>query len=196
MWARSILQNQHGVDLSKVTWVLSGDEHVAEYRPPSNVVPIEPGRKMADLLASGELAAAIGVEVDAPEIKPLIPNAAQAGLDALRERGHYPINHLVVVKDEVLERNPGLARALFDAFAEAKRLYLKRLKAGRIEKPTKVDELHAKVMAITGDPLPYGIAPNRPVLDELIRAALDQRIIDQPVAVESLFARDTRDLIA
>lgn len=196
VWARSILQNQYGVDLTKVTWVLSGDEHVAEYRPPSNVVPIEPGRKMADLLASGELAAAIGVEVDAPEVKPLIPNAAQAGLDALRERGHYPINHLVVVKDEVLERNPGLARALFDAFAEAKRFYLKRLKAERIEKPTKVDELHAKVMAITGDPLPYGIAPNRPVLDELIRAALDQRIINQPVAVESLFARDTRDLIA
>jgi 4,5-dihydroxyphthalate decarboxylase len=196
VWARSILQNQHGVDLSKVTWVLSGDEHVAEYRPPSNVVPIEPGRKMADLLASGELAAAIGVEVDDPGVQPLIPNAAQAGLDALRERGHYPINHLVVVKDEVLEANPGLASAIFDAFAEAKRIYLERLKAGRIEKPTKIDELHAKVMAMTGDPLPYGIAPNRQVLDELIRAALDQRIINQTVAVESLFARDTRDLIA
>src|SRR4029079_9094950 len=40
-WARSILQEEHGVDLSKITWVLSGDEHVAEYKPPSNVVPIE-----------------------------------------------------------------------------------------------------------------------------------------------------------
>ena len=44
LWARSILQHEHGVDLSKVTWVLSGDEHVAEYRPPANVVPIEPGK--------------------------------------------------------------------------------------------------------------------------------------------------------
>src|SRR5215468_3232115 len=33
VWARSILQDEHGVDLSKITWVLSGDEHVAEYRP-------------------------------------------------------------------------------------------------------------------------------------------------------------------
>src|SRR5262249_1886911 len=46
VWARSILQQQYGVDLRKITWVLSGDEHVAEYRPPSNVVPIESGKKI------------------------------------------------------------------------------------------------------------------------------------------------------
>jgi 4,5-dihydroxyphthalate decarboxylase len=33
LWARSILQHECGVDLSRVTWVLSGDEHVAAYRP-------------------------------------------------------------------------------------------------------------------------------------------------------------------
>ena len=70
-----------GVDLSKITWVLSGDEHVAEYGPPPNVVPIEKGKKIDDMLASGELAAAIGVEVDHPDVKPLIPNALDAGLD-------------------------------------------------------------------------------------------------------------------
>ena len=36
------------------------------------------------MLASGELAAAIGVEVDSPDVKPLIPNALEAGLAALR----------------------------------------------------------------------------------------------------------------
>ena len=39
LWARGVLQEEHGVDLSTITWVLSGDEHVAEYVPPSNVVP-------------------------------------------------------------------------------------------------------------------------------------------------------------
>src|SRR5881394_4466928 len=66
VWARSILQEEHGVDLGKVTWVLSGDEHVAEYSPPANVVPIAQGKQMGEMLASGELAAAIGVAVDAP----------------------------------------------------------------------------------------------------------------------------------
>jgi len=70
VWARGVLEEEHGVDLGKVTWVLSGDEHVAEYRPPSNVVPLEPGRELADLLAAGELAAAIGVD----GFEPLIPD--------------------------------------------------------------------------------------------------------------------------
>src|SRR4029453_3998155 len=84
VWARSILQDEHGIDLSKITWVLSGDEHVAEYRPPANVVPIEKGKHIGDMLASGEFAAAIGVDLNAPDVKPLIPNALEAGLAALR----------------------------------------------------------------------------------------------------------------
>ena len=50
-------------------------------------------------------------------------------------------------------------------------------------------------METTGDPLPYGIAPNRRVLDELIGHAVTQRIIDKPVSVDELFAPGTRDLV-
>jgi 4,5-dihydroxyphthalate decarboxylase len=196
VWARGILQDEYGVDLSKITWVLSGDEHVTEYRPPSNVAPMEKGKKMGELLASGELEAAIGVEADWPDVKPLIPNALEAGLTALRQRGHYPINHLFVIKDEVLEKHPDLAADLFETFAQAKRLYLERLKAGRIEQPTASDKLHQRVMEITGDPLPYGVEPNRRVLEELIRHAVAQHIIDHPVAVEDLFAKSTLGLSA
>jgi 4,5-dihydroxyphthalate decarboxylase len=194
VWARSILQDEHGVDLSKITWVLSGDEHVAEYRPPENVVPIEPGKKMDDMLTSGELAAAIGVDVKSPDVKPLIPDALEAGLAALKRNGHYPINHLVVIKDELIAQHPTLAADVFDAFAQAKRLYVDRLKAGQIEKPTEVDEVHKRVLAITGDPLPYGIAPNRKVIDALIGHALTQGIITKPVTAEELFAPSTHGL--
>jgi 4,5-dihydroxyphthalate decarboxylase len=196
VWARSILQDEHGVDLSKITWVLSGDEHVAEYRAPANVVPIEKGKTMGDMLAAGELAAAIGVEANSPDVKPLIPDALEAGLAALRRRGHYPINHLVVIKDELIARHPDLAADVFDAFAAAKRDYLERLKAGTIEKPTEVDEVHRRVMAISGDPLPYGIAPNRKVIEELIGHALTQGIITQPMTADQLFAPTTRGLVA
>ena len=195
LWARSVLQHQYGVDLKKITWVLSGDEHVAEYRPPANVVPMEKGKKMADLLASGELPAAIGVEIEHPDVKPLIPNAKEAGFEALRRTGHYPINHTVVVKDDLLAAHPGLAPEIFDAFAQAKRLYVERLAAGKIEKPTPVDEVHRRVMEITGkDPLPYGIAPNRKTLEEVIQSALEQGIITRTVTPEELFPRSTYEL--
>jgi 4,5-dihydroxyphthalate decarboxylase len=195
VWARSILQDEHGVDLSKIMWMLSGDEHVAEYRAPANVVPIEKGKDIGDMLASGELAAAIGVEVKAPDVKPLIPDALEAGLTALRRRGHYPINHTVVIKDELIAKHPDLAADVFDAFARAKRRYVEALKAGKIDKPTEVDEVHRRVMEITGEPLPYGIAPNRDVIDELIRHALTQGIISKPVTAEELFAPSTRVLV-
>ena len=195
VWARAILQAEHGVDLRKVTWVLSGDEHVAEYRAPENVVPIEPGKKMGEMLAAGELAAAIGVDIKHPDVAPLIPDALEAGLAALRTRGHYPINHTVVIKDELIAKYPDLAADVFEAFAEAKRRYLERLKAGRIEKPTEVDEVHRRVIEIAGNPLPYGIAPNRKVLEELIGHAVTQGIIAKPVTAEALFAPSTHGLV-
>ena len=196
VWARSILQEEHGVDLGKITWVLSGDEHVAEYSPPANVVPIAQGKQMGDMLASSELAAAIGVEVDARDVEPLIPDALEAGLASLRRNGHYPINHTVVIKDELIAKHPDLAADVFNAFAEAKRRYLDRLKEREIEKPTAVDEMHRRVMEITGDPLPYGLVPNRRVIDELIRHALSQGIITKAVAADELFVPSTRKLVA
>ena len=196
LWARSILAHQYGVDLDKITWVLSGDEHVAEYRPPTNVAPIEKGQNIGDMLASGELPAAIGVDIDHPDVKPLIAKPREAGFEALRATGHYPINHLMVVKDELLADNPALAAEIFEAFAEAKRLYVERLKAGSIAHPTAVDEMHKRVMEITGkDPLPYGIEPNRRMLEELAASALEQKIITRPVSVEELFPKSTHALV-
>jgi 4,5-dihydroxyphthalate decarboxylase len=196
VWARAVLQHQYGVDLSKVTWVLSGDEHVAEYRHPDNVVPIEPGRKMSDLLADGELAAAIGVDVVHPDVRPLLSDPTQAAFDALRRDGHYPINHLIVVRDDVLEAHPGLAADLFDAFARSKRLYVDRLAKNAIERPTAVDEMHRRVMDITGaDPLPYGIEPNRRTLENLMQYILEQKIVERALPIEELFHPETRRLV-
>ena len=196
LWARAVLQEEYGVDLRTITWVLSGDEHVAEYQSPPNVVPLDPGKTLAGALTAGELSAVIGLEkVDNPDIQPLIPNAREAGLAALRNRGHYPINHLIVVKDELLAAHPRLAADIFDTFTRAKQHYLDRLKAGSIPKPTDVDQLHRRVMDITGDPLPYGIAPNRQVLEELIDHALTQGIITEPTSADELFARGSHHLV-
>lgn len=195
VWARGVLQDEYGVDLSKVNWVLSGDEHVAEYKAPSNVVPIEAGKKMEDMLVSGELVAAIGVSVNHPDIVPLIPDADEAGFASLARTGHYPINHLVVIRNELLEANPGLATEVFNAFAQAKQLYVEQLKAGNIE--LKGDALmHKRVMDTTGgDPMPYGIEPNRAVIENLISHAKKQGILGGSERIEDLFAKETLGLI-
>jgi 4,5-dihydroxyphthalate decarboxylase len=180
VWARGILADEYGVDLDRVTWVLSGDEHVAEYEPPPNVVPVGEGEEIAELLATGQLAAAIGVDVDHPDVARLIPDAEEAGFAALERSGHYPINHLVVVKDELLVAHPELADAVFAAFDDAKSLYVE---GGRLE------PMHERVREITGgDPLPYGVEPNRATIEQLIDHAVSQKILRHRPDVDDLFA--------
>jgi len=194
VWARGIMQDEYGLDLSKVTWVLSGDEHVEEYKAPGNVTPIEAGKKMEDMLISGELAAAIGVSVDHPDVVPLIPDAEEAGFAALARNGHYPINHLVVIKDELIAAHPGLATDVFNLFADAKRLYVDDLKAGKVE--LKGDaKMHKRVMDITGaDPVPYGIEANRKNVEALIAHAKTQKILSGSERIEDLFVGETLNL--
>jgi 4,5-dihydroxyphthalate decarboxylase len=196
VWARSIMANQYGLDLDSVTWVLSGDEHVEAYTPPSNVISAPAGKTLEQMVLDGELEAAIGVKSDSPDIVPLIPNANEVALTALRATGLYPINHLVVIKDEVLEAHPDAAVAVFEAFAESKRQYVADLKAGAIAEPDSADRLHLKVLEATGwdDPLPYGIGPNRAVLEGLIEQASQQRILTKTVKLEELFAESVRGL--
>lgn len=197
VWARGVLADQYGLDLDQVSWVLSGDEHVAEFQPPANVVPMASGQDLAHMLATGEIAATIGVDIDHPDVAPLIPDAEQAGYDALARTGHYPINHLVVVRDDVLEAHPDLAVDLFDAFAEAKNRYVEELRVQTAPTSSAADRMYQKVMAVTGaDPLPYGIAPNRSTIEKLLDHALNQHILDHRPPVESLFAAGTHDLTA
>lgn len=194
LWARAILQHEYEVDLKRITWVLSGDEHVAEWRPPSNVIAMDSGQTLEGMLAAGEIAAAIGLkDVSGPNIKPLIPNATEAGFEMLR-RGIYPINHTVVVRNDVLATNPDLAKHLFDAFEQAKRIYVDRLRSGVAE--TGADKTYQRVMQLTGDPLPYGIEPNRRALEAIVQHSVEQGILANPVPIEALFPESTRALSA
>jgi ABC-type nitrate/sulfonate/bicarbonate transport system substrate-binding protein len=194
LWARAILQHEYGVDLKKITWVLSGDEHVAEWTRPSNVISMDAGRTLEEMLAGGEIAAAIGLkDVSGPNIKSLIPNPTETGFEMLR-RGLYPINHTIVVRNDVLAANRDLPKNLFDAFADAKRIYVDQLRSRVAE--AGADKTYQRVMEITGDPLPYGIVPNRRALEAIVQHSVEQGILTHPFAIEDLFDANTVTLSA
>jgi 4,5-dihydroxyphthalate decarboxylase len=187
VWARSIIQDEFDVDLSSITWAPSGDEHVEAYRAPANVQPLEDG-DLEGRLSSGDLVAAVGAKVDHPDVAPMFDDPFAAALSALKTRGLYPINHLVVVRDDLLAENPDVATQVFEAFAASKRLYVEELKAGRITDPSRVDRIHRAALDYMDDPLPYGIDANRDTLEQLIAHAVTQQIIPERMAMEDLFA--------
>jgi 4,5-dihydroxyphthalate decarboxylase len=193
LWVRGILQAEYGVDLGKIRWAATDDEHVAEYRAPPNVDYSYRGKPIADLLASGELGAAVGdVRTDSPLVKPLIPDAREAGFAYFRKTGIYPINHGIVVKDSVLQAEPKLAEELFQSFKAAKSMYLARLKAGKDLSPA--DETAVALGKVVGDPFPFGVRANRKALEAIVEFAADQQVTSKKFSLEELFAPGTLGL--
>ena len=190
VWARGILSSQYGVDLGKVTWVVAGDEHVEAYKAPSNVVSDPGDGDLARMLAAGEIDAAVAVS-KSPDVQPIVPDPAEAAAKRFGEDGVYPINHTLVVKNEVLAANPGLAEELFGLFKAAKGKYMEHLSA---DGPDEGD-IQARTRSVVGDdPLPYGLEANRKTLETFIEYTADQKIIPRKVDVEEVFEPSTLKL--
>jgi 4,5-dihydroxyphthalate decarboxylase len=117
----------------------------------------------------------------------VIADAQSAEQEYLERFGVYPINHVIVVRNDVLSANPALPAALMERFSEAKQAaYRRRLGATLVPWADR----HWKKMfdLFAGDPLPYGLTvSNRLVVGRLVNFLYDQRLISTPVDVESLF---------
>ena len=182
VWTRGILASEYGVDLDAVTWVLSGDEHVAEFVAPSNVVS-SPNNDLVEMLKSGEIDAAIGVRPGAaPEIKALFPEPDTDDENWHRKTGVYPISHMVVVKNARLDDNPDLAAELFRAFKTAKA-------SGAMDA-----ELLEMSKIVHGDPIPYGLQSSLQTLNAFIDFNVNQGVIPKRVEPEELFPATTQTL--
>ena len=195
VWARSVLTLDYGVDLSKIHWVCTDDEHVAEFKLPPFADYNFKGRDMGELFAEGKIVAAVGtLPKPVPNVELLIPNADDAGFASYRKTGVYPGNHSIVVRDELLAKYPTLAVDLFNALKISKDAYFVSLdRSGDL---SAEDALTVKLEnGLDGDPFPYGLAPNRKGLEALTQTAFDQLITTRKYAVEELFPESTLDLV-
>ena len=161
VWVRGILQDAYQLDLSSLRWVTSEGAHLDEYHDPSNVSRVPADANLADMVRSGELAAAIGLSVG-EGLRTLIPDAAKAEAEWAAKSGVRTVNHVVAVKRDLLDRDPGLPRKLTDLFERA------RGKDGASAPP-------------------IGVEPNRKAFETLARYAFEQSITPRAMTVEELF---------
>ena len=187
VWTRGMLQTFYGLDLDSVTWVLSGDEHVAEYAAPSNVVS-SPNSNLNEMLLSGEIDAAIGAGAsDSPDIKALFLDPDGADADWHNSTGLYPISHMLVARNEHLESKPWLAGELFSLFQAAKKPYLEHLHSSGDKTPA--DQALLKMADIVGDDLiHFGLESSRRTIETFIQFNVDQKVIPEAVDVDDIFA--------
>jgi len=196
VWARGALSDHFGFDGDSVEFVVTSDEHLEQAVLPPNCV-LEPGADLSELLVSGAVAAILGhYSGEDPNIKRLIPEPRTLEEQWVASTGFIPVHHTVVVRDELLRADPGLAGDLFDAFVRAKAPMLERLAAGAdliAEDDSPTGPLHdfgvlATSELIRPDPVPYGLDANHLVLERLLGYCYDQHLIDRAMTPEEVFA--------
>jgi 4,5-dihydroxyphthalate decarboxylase len=203
LFIRGLLSDEHGVDLSGVHWVQgatnSADSHGNSAAPPLlKPVSIEQnrsGRSLSELLERGDIQAIIGSGLpDAlrtnPDVQRLFPDFHAAELDYYRRTRIFPIMHLVAIRRDIYEKHPFIATSLYKAMNEAKNIALEKMRhvgALRYMLPGMTAELDEIDDVFGGDPWPYGIEPNRPTLEALVRYMAEQSLIKAPIPVDELF---------
>jgi len=119
LWVRGVLSDTYGVHAQDVTWVTTEGAHVESYTEPANVERTP--RKLVDALRAGEVDAVVMGARSAdhvPGLQPLIPDWKQQQERFLQQRGWVPINHLAVVRRDLLESRPDLVRSVYRAFCD------------------------------------------------------------------------------
>jgi 4,5-dihydroxyphthalate decarboxylase len=116
-WLRGILANDYGVDLDSIDWVTFEDAHVAEFRDNTKRAPA--GKQIMQMLIDGELDAVLGEKVEHPDLKPLFPDLAAEEKAWFGKHGVLPINHMVVVSEELSDEHPDVVREVHRLLAEA-----------------------------------------------------------------------------
>jgi 4,5-dihydroxyphthalate decarboxylase len=200
---RGMLQDEYGVDFARCHWIQGATNHAGSHgaaAPPAQLpgVSIElnsSGRSLSDLLASGEIQAIIGSGLpdslkSSPDVVRLFPDYHAVEMQSYRTTKVFPIMHLVAMRRDTYERNPFIAKSLFDAMTEAKNIALQKMRdLGTLRymlpgMPAELDEIDD---VFGGDPWPYGIELNRPTLEALVRYLAEQSMIKSRIPLEELF---------
>jgi len=176
-WVRGFLADDYGVDTAKVKWITFEDPHLAEYKDPDFVTRAPAGKELVTMLLDGELDAAIvGDKLPDPRLKPLIPDADAASRQWALAHGGVPINHLMVVREQIAKSRPDIVREIY-----------RMLRESRAKAPPPPD---GGVL----DPWRFGIEANRRSLELIIEYSFRQKLIARKFSVDELFDDCTRTL--
>jgi len=202
VWARAILEDDHGVKPSDIHWVRGGiedadrPEKIAIKLPADVKLEDAPaGKSISRLLAEGAIDGFIAprppsLPKGTPHVGWLFADPVAAAKDYYKRTGIFPIMHLVGVRRELVERNPWLPGAVFKAFEQAKKAALDLLSDTSATKVTLpfVEERLIEARALMGEDFwSYGLEPNRKTLESFLKHHHAQGLSPRLVKPEELF---------
>jgi len=207
VWIRGILQDEYGVDPASPEYWSGGEEEPgrdeklkldlpAKFR----VKPIGPAQTLSQMIAAGEIdalhtARAPSTFTSQPAaVKRLFGDFVEVEKAYYRKTKIFPIMHTLVIRRELYEANRWIAQSLFKAFVQAQRRtydHLNTTMANATMLPWQAAHVEEARRELGEDWWPYGVAPNRQVLDTFLRYHHEQGLSKRRLEVEELFAPET-----
>jgi 4,5-dihydroxyphthalate decarboxylase len=212
VWARAILQDDHGVHPEDVTWLRGGietpgrPEKIALKLPAGVRLENAPeGTTISELLDRGEIDGFMAPRppsaqaLSNPAVGWLFDDPTAAAKDYFKRTGIFPIMHVVGVRKTLCDAHPWLPMAVFKAFNQAKGAALEALSdtsATKVTLPFVEEQLKAARETMGQDFWSYGVAANRATLDAFLRHHHAQGLSQKRMQIEEIFHPATYETYA
>ena len=209
VWIRGILNDEYGVSPVDVTWYQGGAEgaHRAGrirhgLQKGVSIIDVPETKPLNDMLVSGEIDAMVHADVipaiwqKNPNVQRLFPNYQEVEMEYFKRTKIFPIMHSVAIKRELYEKNPWVAKSMYDAFVKAKNLCQKDIEANTgallYMLPWTVKEYEDTIDGMGYDYWAYGVDANRPTLEAITRYVYEQGLATKKFSPDELFAPEAK----
>ena len=200
IWARGALEDDYGLDVKSVNWVAQFSDGNADWIPPDWLkLDHETETDQYELLATGRTDAALTTEVWAPDMHPdidfLFPNYGEIEREYYERTRYFPIMHTLLIRTDLLDREPWVAMSLFEAWMESKRLCYEELEWQRVHQTALwYRELREEELAVGGEDFyRWGFRDTRFEIEKWLEYALRYGLISDACEPEALFHPSTLD---
>ncbi|GAB2989901.1 ABC transporter substrate-binding protein [Amycolatopsis acidiphila] len=208
VWQRGILAEEYGVPVDSVQYFTGGieepgrDEKIRLDLPDSiSVTPIGPDQTLSEMLADGEIDAICSASQPScfgrvPQVRHLFEDFTAVEKDYYRRTRIFPIMHTVVLRRELHERNPWIARSLTKAFTASLELAYEDLKhrnALKVMLPWLQQHLEETLDALGPGYWDYGLERNRHVLETFARYSYEQGLASRVRSPEEIVLASASD---
>lgn len=201
VWARGLLEERHGVDLSNVQWIVQAPEVFPVHDQTVKIDYVDNKKNMVERLIDGELDALITDISDTqlfktlenhPDVKRLFPDYVAEDQKLYKAAGIFTPVHMIVMSRKLDREHPDLAAKFYRAFEQAKQIAYDDILSDR--GGFSVVYLREKLkeqIETWGDPWKYGLTANKTTIDAFIRYNVQQGMIRSTPSYAELFAAET-----
>ena len=199
VWARGIIEELYGVKPSQIKWVTEKPERVPIKLPPEiKTEKLPPGMTTLEALENGTVDAAFSFfKPREGNIVCLFGNSKQEDIGYYQKTGMFPAMHTVVIKRELLDRNPSLASDLMTAYQKSKELSLSLrqtfIRQGGSSVVWLNESIREQSQLMGEDPFAYGLKANAKWLDKFLSYLVSEGLISKKPELSTMFVSSLLD---